>query len=189
MTTDPVARSAARLAALVALPVAVLTGIAVFALFQAGNRDATPADSPSPARPAATGPVELAAPELTERQRVVCRALLSQLPGDLDGLPQRPVTAGPEQNAAYGDPPVTVACGVPPAVYPPTAQLFVLSGVCWYADEQPDGTVWTTVDREVPVRVRVPDSYDGPSQQVVPVSEPVLESIRSIDELPTGCTG
>ena len=187
--TDPVTRSAARLAALVALPVAVLAGIGVFALFQTGDRDGPPASSPSPAPPAATGPVEIAAPELTERQQVVCRALLSRLPEDLDGLPQRPVTAGPEQNAAYGDPPVTVACGVPAADYPPTAALFVLSGVCWYPVEKPDGTVWTTVDREVPVRVRVPAGYDGPSQQVVPVSDPVLESIRSIDELPTGCTG
>ena len=34
-------------------------------------------------------------------------------PATLRDLAARPVTAGPEQNAAYGDPPLTVACGVP----------------------------------------------------------------------------
>ncbi|MGH3682469.1 MAG: DUF3515 family protein, partial [Natronosporangium sp.] len=136
-----------------------------------------------------TGPVELAAPELTERATIVCRALLSQLPEELAGLAQRPVTAGPEQNAAYGDPPVTVACGGPPAEVPPTAFLPNLSGVCWYPVEEPDATVFTTVDREVPVRVTVPAAHEPPGQRVVPLSETILETVRSADDIPTGCSG
>lgn len=188
--TDPVARSAARLAALIAVPVALLAGIGVFALLNndpGGSSGADPSPSPSPTAPAATGPVQMPARELTERQQVVCRALLSQLPADLDGPAQRPVTAGPEQNAAYGDPPITVACGVPPVEVPPTAFLPGLSGVCWYAEEGPDATVWTTLDREVPVRVTVPAAYDAPAQQVVPISDTVLETVRSVPDAPSGC--
>lgn len=184
--TDPVARSAAKLAALVAVPVAVLAGIGVFALL-GGDREPDPVATPT--RPAATGPVEMAAPELTDRAGIVCRALLSQLPGDLDGLAARPVTAGPEQNAAYGDPPVTMACGVPPADYALTDTVYPLSGVCWHAAEGPDATVWTTLDREVPVRVTVPAGYDGPAQRVVPLATAVAESVRSVSEVPSGCSG
>ncbi|MPZ27247.1 MAG: DUF3515 family protein [Micromonosporaceae bacterium] len=189
--TDPVARSAARLAVLVAVPVAVLAGIGVFAILQTVSSD-PPAPTPTAptttaAAPAATGAVEMAAPELTERATIVCRALLSQLPDELDGLAQRPVTAGPEQNAAFGDPPVTVSCGGQPAEVPPTGFLPTLSGVCWYWVEEPDATVWTTVDREVPVRVIVPGGSDGSAQRVVPLSETILETVRSAEEIPTGC--
>jgi hypothetical protein len=189
---DPVTRSAARLAVLVAVPVAVLAGVGVFGLLSGAlDRDRDPDLDPGAGpTPAATGPVEMAAPELTARAEVVCRGLLSQLPTDqLDGLGHRPVTAGPEQNAAYGDPPVTVACGVPPADHPPTAELLLISGVCWYPAQAPDGTVWTTLDREVPVRVTVPDGYAGPGQRVVPVSAVIGETIRPAEDAPSGCRG
>ncbi|MFC7763591.1 DUF3515 family protein [Catellatospora bangladeshensis] len=61
-----------------------------------------------------TAPVAVPAPSLNARQTTVCRALLSQLPDRLQDLPRRDVTAGHEQNAAYGDPAVTVACGAAP---------------------------------------------------------------------------
>lgn len=186
---DPDIRSAARLAALVAVPLAVLAGIGVFAVLSGAlDREPVP-PAQTPTAPAATGPVEMAAPELTERAGIVCRALLSQLPGDLDGLAARPVTAGPEQNAAYGDPPVTLACGVPPADYALTDTVYPLSGVCWHAAEGPDATIWTTLDREVPVRVTVPAGYDGPAQRVVPLATAVAESVRSVSEVPSGCSG
>ena len=38
--------------------------------------------------------------------------MTSQLPATVRNLPARKVSAGPEQNAAYGEPPLTVACGV-----------------------------------------------------------------------------
>ena len=199
--TDPVARSAARLAALVAVPLAMLAGVVAFGWLSGalgdGSGPAGPPATPTapvptaavPTPPVPTAPVEMAAPELTEREMVVCRAVLALLPVDLDGLVQRRVTAGPEQNAAYGDPPVTVACGVPAVEVPPTGSVWGLSGVCWYAVEEPDRTVWTTVDREVPVQVRVPAGYDGPGQRVVPVSTTFRETVRSIDDPPSGCPG
>jgi hypothetical protein len=187
--TDPVARSAARLAALIAVPLAVLAGVAAFGWLSGALGDGSgPAEPPATrTAPVPTAPVELAAPELTERETVVCRAVVALLPVDLDGLVQRRVTAGPEQNAAYGDPPVTVTCGVPAVEVPPTGSVWGLSGVCWYAVEEPDGTVWTTVDREVPVQVRVPAGYEGPSQRVVPVSTTIRETVRSTDDPPSGC--
>jgi hypothetical protein len=184
---DPVSRSAALIAALVAVPVALIVGVVTFALLSGGLRDAPETAAPDPSAPVPTTPVEMAAPPLTEREEVVCRALLSQLPPVLDGLPQRPVTAGPEQNAAYGEPPITVACGGPPPRYAPTDELHPWSGVCWHPAETPDATVWTTLDREVPVRVTVPAAYEGPFQHVLEFSTPIAETIRSADTAPSGC--
>lgn len=193
---DEVSRSAAKLAALVAVPVALLAGAGVFALLNGAFRGdspdalpAPPASSPAtPTGPAPTTPVELAAPPLTPREQVVCRALLSQLPDTIRDLAPRPVTAGPEQNAAFGDPPITVECGVPPAEYPPTDQLYPTDGlVCWHATQRPDQTEWVTVDREVPVRVTVPAAYEGPGQWAAEFSPTIVETIRSLDTIPSGC--
>jgi hypothetical protein len=126
--------------------------------------------------------------ELTGREETVCRALLSQLPGSVRDLAQRPVTAGAEQNAAYGDPPVTVACGVPSPQVAPTDRVWRIDDVCWIeqAGGQP-GTAVVTVDREVPVRVTVPDTYDGPGQWAAEFNDTIVSSILSADEVPTGC--
>ena len=186
---DPITRTAARIAVLIAVPLALLAGIGTFALlggFSGGSAD-EPAAAPDPVTPQATTPVPTEERALTEREEIVCRALLANLPDEVAGLPQRPVTAGAEQNAAYGDPALTVACGVEEVTYELTDQVWPVSGVCWYADERPDGTVLTTLDREVPVRVSVPAAYDAPLQQVAGLSQPIVDSIRSTDEAPTGC--
>lgn len=186
---DPTTRSAAKLATLIAVPVAVLVGIGTFALLRppAGEPDPTP--SPTPAQPVPTTPVEMAAPDLTDREELVCRALLAHLPDELDGLVQRPVTAGPEQNTAYGEPPITLACGGPPVAYEPTAKVHPWEGVCWHPVQEPDASVWTALAREVPVRVTVPGSYDGPFQHVLEFSRPIVQTVPAAGTPPAGCTG
>ena len=168
-------RTAAKIAAVVAVPVAVLTGIGAFALLTGGIED--------------TGPVEMPARVLTADEEVICRALLSQLPDTVRDLEPRPVSAGPEQNAAYGDPPITLACGVEAAEVAPTDRVWGLDGVCWVAAEQDDGTVWVTVDREVPVRVTVPSAYGGPGQWVAEFSRALAETVPPAPDPPTGCPG
>lgn len=185
---DPSSRSAAWLAALIALPVAVLAGIAAFALLGGFGPDDPAGSEPTGSpRPQATGPVPMAERALSEREETVCRALLSQLPEQIDELVQRPVTAGPEQNAAYGDPAVTVACGGPEPTYALTDTVYPLAGVCWHAAEEADGTVWTTLDREVPVRVSVPHGYEAPGQRVMEFSPTIVESVPSAGTVPAGC--
>jgi len=119
----------------------------------------------------------------------VCRALLSRLPAALRERQRRPVTAGPEQNAAYGDPAITLACGGPRASVDPTGFVSLLSGVCWYAVEGPDASTWTTVDREVPVTVTVPNRYAPPGQWVIEFSPAVGTAVPSGGTPPSGCRG
>jgi hypothetical protein len=184
---DRATRQAALWATAAAVPVAVL--VAVLLVIRLSPDSPGPAPSPSP-RPQATGPVRMAAPPLTPRAASLCRALVSQLPGAVRNRAQRPVTAGTEQNAAYGDPPITMACGVPEPSFPPTDLVYPLDAVCWHADEsRSDVTVWTTVDREVPVQVTVPRSDDSPGQWTIAFASPIVASVPRLKSVPTGCGG
>jgi hypothetical protein len=197
--SDPTTRSAALWATAIAVPVAILAGILIFWQF-------TPADEPA-AAPAATQPsvapttpVQMAAPALSARTAQVCLAVTSQLPNSLRDLPARKVSAGPEQNAAYGEPPITVACGVPqpkmcervdggsPGCVPLEAVMFAMNGVCWWGNDGPASDVFTTMDREVAVQVTVPGSYQQTAQWANEFSEPVVKTVKSITAgVPSGC--
>jgi hypothetical protein len=191
-TGDRGTRRAALWATVVAVPVTLLVaGLAVAGLSPDGTGRAAPDPTPSAtaARPVPTGPVAMTAAPLAQRPATVCRALISRLPAQLRDLAQRPVTAGPEQNAAYGEPALTVACGAPAAAVVADADVWVVDGVCWQAGEAPEGTVLTTVDREVPVRVTVPAAYRPPLQWVAPVSGALVEAVPSAKTRPSGCAG
>ncbi|MDO3700709.1 DUF3515 family protein [Micromonospora sp. C28SCA-DRY-2] len=188
-TPDGTNRRAALIATLVALPVTVL--VAGLAFVQLAPDEPAPSPSPSAttARAQSTAPVEMAAPALAERPATVCRALLSQLPPSVRDLQQRPVTAGPEQNAAYGDPALTVACGGAEPAVGATDDVWLVNKVCWHATEQTDATVLTTLDRETAVTVRVPRAYEQPLQWIAPIADTVVAAVPSGGEAPTGCQG
>ncbi len=143
-------------------------------------------------------PVEMAAPKLSGRAAQVCLAVTSQLPAQVRNLPARKVSAGPEQNAAYGEPPLTVACGVAQprmcealgetGCVPLDTELLIMKRVCWYAAQTPDGPTFTTMDREVPVRVTVPAGFPQPAQWANEFSDIVVQTDRSKTEgVPSGC--
>ncbi|MET7803255.1 DUF3515 family protein [Micromonospora chersina] len=181
-------RSAALWATLVAVPVTLAVAGFTFAKLAPDTPAAAPSPSASAVRPQSTTPVELPAPALAERPATVCRALVSQLPATVRDLAQRPVTAGAEQNAAYGDPALTVACGGTPPVVQPTDEVWSVNKVCWHAVQEADATVLTTVDRETPVRVRVPKQYEQPLQWVTPISDAVVASVPAAKTAPSGCS-
>ncbi|GIJ07123.1 DUF3515 family protein [Micromonospora andamanensis] len=185
---DRTNRGAALIATAVAVPVALLVGALALSNLAPEEPAAVPQPSATTPGPVSTAPVEMAAPQLGERQAVVCRALLSQLPDSIRELPQRQVSAGPEQNAAYGDPALTVACGGDAPEVKPDDHLYLVNSVCWYAVEGPDVTELTTVDRETAVTLRVPHFYGEALQWASPVSATIVESIRSSGTAPSGCT-
>ncbi|WP_319458959.1 DUF3515 family protein [Micromonospora sp. RTP1Z1] len=185
---DRTNRRAALVATLIALPVTVAVAGFTFAKLAPDEPAAAPVPSATAARPQSTAPVELPAPTLAERPATVCRALVSQLPPRVRDLAQRPVTAGPEQNVAYGDPALTVACGGTPPIVQPTDEVWSVNKVCWHAVQEADATVLTTVDRETPVRVRVPRQYEQPLQWVSPISDTIVAAVPSAKSAPQGCT-
>lgn len=183
MPADPIRRQAARTATLVAVPVAL--AVIGISLWTYGRAAGTP--TPSTATAQATAPVTMAAPVLTDDVATVCRAVVAKLPDTVRDLRRRPVSAGAEQNAAYGEPALTLACGAPTASLSPTAEVYPLAGVCWAPTAGPDATVWTTVDRTVPITVTVPGPADGSSQSVVPLSKVIGDAVPRQAAPPTGC--
>ena len=113
-----------------------------------------------------------------EGEQVLCVANLSRFaqPVELD------------LSAYEGMLPVEMLGYVPHTAVAPTATVYPLSGVCWYAEERPDATVWTTLDRDVPVQVTVPRRYSAPGQWVIEFS-PVVAAAQSPRPGPPGCTG
>ncbi|MQA27969.1 MAG: DUF3515 family protein [Micromonosporaceae bacterium] len=185
---DPDTRRAARIATLVAIPAALLT--AALLLWLLGGPGAPDASrTPDAARtPVPSGPVTMASRDLAPRAATVCRALLAKLPSTIRELPQRVVTSGAEQNAAYGEPPILLRCGVEPVTLPKTstAVVYPLSGACWLPKKTREGTVWTTLDREVPVSVTVPKSLPEPGQWVAALSPHVADT-PARERAPSGC--
>ncbi|MFF5171289.1 DUF3515 family protein [Micromonospora sp. NPDC000089] len=186
---DRSTRRAALFATLIAVPVTVAVAGFTFAKLSPDTPTAAPSPSATSARPQSTAPVEMAAPALAARPAVVCRALVSQLPDTVRDLRQRPVTAGPEQNAAYGDPALTVSCGGARPAVGATDEVYVVNKVCWHPREEADATVLTALDREVPVTVRVPRSYGAALQWVPPLSDTIVASVPSGGTPPAGCRG
>ncbi|MGI5213623.1 DUF3515 family protein [Plantactinospora sp. CA-290183] len=185
---DGTTRQAALWATAVALPLTALVALLVFTQLRP-TPPAEPAASATAPGPQSTAPVQMTAAELAERPAIVCRALLSRLPASVLGLNQRPVTAGPEQNAAYGDPALTVACGVPPPTVAPDEQLWMVNQVCWQATPGDAGLVLTTVDREVAVRLTVPPAHRQTVEWAAPVAGSVVASVPSAKEIPSACGG
>ena len=98
---DPATRSAALWATVIAVPVALVVGLVIFALVRPEPAaDAKPAASASAPVVVPTTPVQMAAPKLSERAAAVCLAVTSQLPVTVRGLPARVL----EQDARADDP-------------------------------------------------------------------------------------
>jgi len=186
--SDPIRRGAARTATLVAVPLA-----AIVLLLSALAFGGFGGDAPTPA---ATGPVTMTVRSLPAEAATACKLLVGKLPATVAGRAQRPVTAGTEQNAAYGDPPLTLECGTGLPTVGLTDEVVNLAapgadtGVCWHPIDGDNRTVWTTVDRQVPVTVTVPGPRDGSAQSVVPFSAAIGTSLlpRAADDIPTGCS-
>ena len=171
---DPTRRSAALAATLIAVPVAVAVLLVSVFVYSAD--------------PPATDPVTMTERDLAADVAGACEAVIADLPDSAAGHARRPVTAGAEQNAAYGDPPITVECGTSLPPVGETDLVYPLSGVCWYPVAGENRTLWTTVDRVIPVTVTVPGAPAGTAQSVAPFSEAVGTNLLLRDAFPTGCT-
>jgi hypothetical protein len=71
---------------------------------------------------------------------------------------RRPVTGDANRTAAWGDPAVTLQCGVP--LPDQTATPLVLDGLPFVTKKTAGRVLWTTSDRAVNVTLDIPTSYE-----------------------------
>jgi hypothetical protein len=130
-----------------------------------GGSDDTPADVSGASSTAREDlpvlPVDV--PPVTPEADASCPALMKTLPLELSGEQSRRVKSDTPFAYAWGDPPVVLVCGVDrPAGYVVGASAIQINGVQFYVDtDDPDTTVWTTVDRPVYVQISLPSSVDS----------------------------
>jgi hypothetical protein len=125
-------------------------------------------------------------PPVTPEADASCPALMGKLPLELTGEPSRRVQSDTPYAYAWGDPAIVLTCGVDrPAGYVVGASAIQINGVQWYVDtEDPDTTVWTTVDRPVYVQVTLPASVD--SAPVTALTTPVAQALPFREPTPGG---
>ena len=103
---------------------------------------------------------------------------LIRLPQTVVGVTSRTTDPPSALTAAWGDPAITLRCGVPrPAGLQPTSQLISIDDVDWFAEELTAGYRFTTVGRAAYVEVTVPDDYKPEAAPVTELSAVVADSV------------
>ena len=196
--SDDLTRRAALIATAVAVPVvvAVLVVVNVVGGSSGGGSSADGgkgggvaelSGSPAPQRNEKLPPVQVDTPAITPAADLACQVLMQQMPLTLDGEQSRLVKSDSPYVYAWGDPAVVLVCGAePPAGYVVGSSTIQIDQVQWFVDtESTKGTtVWTTVDRNVPVQVQVPESADSAS--VTALGKLVGTAIPYVDPTPAG---
>ena len=104
----------------------------------------------------------------------VCRELA--WPVSLGELVARKTSPSDPAIAAWGDPPITLRCGVTkPSGLTPTARLLRVDGVDWLPEQRSAGYVFTTVGRQAFIEVAVPSAY-APETGVLTDLAPAITS-------------
>ena len=127
-----------------------------FAASTAACTSAATVDPPSP-------------PPEGSTQAAACADFMAALPDELVDQSPRDTDPASDLTAAWGQPAITVRCGVPdPAALNPASELTVVGDVEWFAEELTEGYAFTTYERVANVEVTVPDDY---APEIGPVSE------------------
>lgn len=132
------------------------------------------------------GSVPVDPPRTTGRAAAQCAALAKALPAALQGLATRATTPPSTGTAAWGDPAVTLRCGVSrPGVLDPASPEYdpeyqkhdveEIQGVCWVSEQTADrGFRFTTVKQQTYVELNVPAAYAGRQSPLSALAGPVL---------------
>lgn len=127
--------------------------------------------------------VDVTAPTPTAADRDRCAALVTALPDQVVQASRRTVSA-PTLTAAWGDPPITLRCGVPkPPSLTAASECAEVDGVGWYAQRAARGYVFTTIGRPVFVELAVPSHYAPEAGALTDVAD----AVRRFDPVQQPC--
>jgi hypothetical protein len=146
------------------------------------------------------GGVRVAAPAPTGAAARQCAALERALPTTLRGKQRRKVTPAAGTTAAWGNPAITLRCGVGvPGVMDPNAagydplnqnsSAMDLNGLCWVSEQTGGGGYrFTTVKQQAYVEVDVPGTYHGQESPLPELTGPVLRTDPADDSRRFDCS-
>ena len=109
------------------------------------------------------GSAKVAVPVPTPNPTIAsaCREIVKAMPSTVDGQERRSVADSSQLTAAWGDPPITLRCGVDsPANLKPESSIMAINGVDWFPEQLTAGYRFTTVNSAIFIEVTVPDKYN-----------------------------
>ena len=136
------------------------------------------------------GPVEVEPADPSGADLRACEAFMADLPDTLADEDRRETDPDSDLTAAYGDPAITVRCGVGvPDGFDQASSCEVAEGVGWYLppeqvdDPQADVTL-TTPGFQPIVELRMPGDYrpNGVAAALAQLGPPVTEHLRLTEE-------
>jgi hypothetical protein len=127
---------------------------------------------------ACSGAVPVAPTEPSPAASAPCSALVDALPHTLHGQSARPTDPDSAWTAAWGDPPITLRCGVArPPQLTPTSDTVEVDGVAWLPIQLTHGYRFVTTGRLAYVEVDVPDAYAPEVNVLVDLAGPVSGAV------------
>ena len=104
-----------------------------------------------------------------------CRDLKGLVPQELGkGIALRPATPTSDTTLAWGDPAITLRCGVKAGLR--TDQHFTFDDVAWAMHDDGASRRWTTTGRKVNVEVVIPDAYDAQAELLGALAQPIKDA-------------
>jgi hypothetical protein len=123
--------------------------------------------------------VAVPSPAPTGAGAYACAALHGRLPDEV--VNQTVVASHPNSDltSAWGNPAISIRCGVQPPTVSPTSQLISVDGVDWYPEKFTGGYRFTTMHRALYVEVDVPSAYSPEADALADISPSVASTIPS----------
>ena len=134
------------------------------------------------------GPVAIDSPQLADGPLRVCRAFLADLPDTLNDEARRPVSPEGALGAAWGDPAITLTCGVSvPDDFDQFAFCQETNGVGWFIpdadiDDESADVTFTALGYRPIVQVHLPADYrpDGAASVPAELAEVVTANLELV---------
>ena len=124
--------------------------------------------------------VALDEPSPTGADRDTCLALMAELPDQVLDQDRRRVEPG-RFSAAWGDPVITLRCGVPkPPTMTAASPCLEANGVGWFTERAEGGSLYTTLGRQTYVELAVPTAYAPESGALIDLAATVAEHNRLV---------
>ena len=109
-----------------------------------------------------------------------CQALVDAMPDTVLDQGSTPVDS--PRAAAWGDPRITLRCGVTqPESLLPTSRCDDVDGVGWFTEDEDGTRLFTTIGREPNVSMEVPEDYEPAGAALIDVGDVVKAMTRDVD--------
>ena len=116
--------------------------------------------------------VAVPVPSPNANDAAICLRLSPTLPEKVADQARRPVTDASNLTAAWGNPAISLRCGVvKPTSLQPISSLITVNCIDWFAEELSAGLRFTSMNTSVFVEVTVPKDYSPEANALVDLNE------------------